>query len=41
MNIKSLQYFMGHSTTAMTLDLYSHADLDSAQHEFQKAFGEV
>lgn len=41
MNIKSLQYFMGHSTTAMTLDLYSHADLDSAHHEFQKAFGEV
>lgn len=41
MNIKSLQYFMGHSTTAMTLDLYSHADLDSAQQEFQKAFGAV
>ena len=31
MNVKNLQYLMGHSTTAITMDVYTHMSYDSAE----------
>jgi integrase len=33
MNIKNLQYLMGHSTVNMTLNVYAHASYDNAAME--------
>lgn len=35
-DVKSLQYFMGHSNASVTLDVYTHSDYDSAEKAFQK-----
>lgn len=36
MNPKALQYIMGHSNIAMTLDYYAHATFDSARDEMKR-----
>lgn len=36
MNPKSLQYLMGHSNIAITLNLYTHASIDGIQEELQR-----
>ena len=36
MNIKSVQYVMGHSKVNMTLDVYSHVDAEKVVAEFRK-----
>ena len=36
MNIKAIQYVMGHSKVNMTLDVYSHVDAEKAVAEFRK-----
>lgn len=36
LDIKSLQYIMGHSTASVTLDVYTHSDFDSAERAFRK-----
>ena len=36
MNIKAVQYVMGHSKVNMTLDVYSHVDAEKAVAEFRK-----
>ena len=35
-DVKSLQYFMGHSNASVTLDVYTHSDYDSAEKAFEK-----
>ncbi len=35
-NPKSLQYLMGHSNIAITLNLYTHASIDGIQEELQR-----
>ena len=36
MDVKSLQYFMGHSNASVTLDVYTHSDYDSAEKAFEE-----
>ena len=36
MNIKAVQYVMGHSKVNMTLDVYSHVDAEKAVAECRK-----
>ena len=35
-DIKSLQYLMGHSNASMTLDVYTHSDFESAERAFRQ-----
>lgn len=35
-DVKSLQYLMGHSNASVTLDVYTHSNYDSAEKAFQK-----
>ena len=36
LDVKSLQYIMGHSTASVTLDVYTHSDFDSAERAFKQ-----
>lgn len=36
-DVKSLQYLMGHSSASVTLDVYSHVDYDAVEKAFDKA----
>ena len=36
LDIKSLQYIMGHSTASITLDIYTHSDYKSAERAFKQ-----
>lgn len=36
LNPKSLQYLMGHASIAMTLDYYTHANIQTVKEEFNK-----
>lgn len=36
LDVKSLQYLMGHSTASVTLDVYTHSDFDSAERAFRQ-----
>lgn len=36
LDVKSLQYVMGHSTVSVTLDVYTHSDYDSAEKAFRR-----
>lgn len=36
LDVKSLQYLMGHSTASVTLDVYTHSDFDSAERAFKR-----
>lgn len=36
-DVKSLQYLMGHSNISVTLDVYTHTDFDAVQKAFEKA----
>jgi len=36
LDVKSLQYIMGHSTASVTLDVYTHSDYDSAERAFRQ-----
>ena len=36
-DVKSLQYLMGHSSASMTLDIYSHCDYDMVERAFREA----
>lgn len=36
LDVKSLQYMMGHSTASVTLDVYSHTDYDAVERAFRK-----
>ncbi len=36
MNPKALQYLMGHSDIAVTLNVYTHMGLDDARKELEK-----
>lgn len=36
-DVKSLQYIMGHSNVSVTLDVYTHTDLESVSQAFEKA----
>ena len=38
-DIKSLQYLMGHSNVSVTLDVYSHVNVDAVHEAFAKAAG--
>ena len=40
MNIKAVQYFMGHSTSKITLEVYAHVFKDASIEEFIKNFAE-
>ena len=35
-DIKSLQYLMGHSSASVTLDVYTHTDYNSVKHAFDQ-----
>lgn len=39
LDLKSIQYFMGHATSSMTLDVYTHADYESTKEAFLKLYG--
>ena len=39
LDVKSLQYVMGHSTASVTLDVYTHSDFDSAEKAFRRIAG--
>ena len=39
MNTKTLQYLMGHSDIAVTLNVYTHVGLEDAEKELQKMQG--
>lgn len=39
LDLKTLQYLMGHSSASMTLDTYSHANYDSAKQAFMRLHG--
>ena len=36
MDLKSLQYLMGHSDAGVTMNVYTHASYDHAEQEMQK-----
>ena len=36
LDVKSLQYIMGHSTARVTLDVYTHSDFESAERAFRR-----
>ena len=36
-DVKSLQYLMGHSTASVTLDVYTHTDYRAVEQAFEKA----
>ena len=36
-DVKSLQYLMGHSNVSVTLDVYTHTDFNAVQEAFTKA----
>jgi len=36
LDVKSLQYLMGHSTASVTLDVYTHSNYDSVEKAFEK-----
>lgn len=36
LDVKSLQYLMGHSTASVTLDVYTHSDFESAERAFKQ-----
>ena len=36
-DVKSLQYLMGHSNASVTLDVYSHSDYDTVERAFREA----
>ncbi|MPM01424.1 Transposase [bioreactor metagenome] len=36
-DVKSLQYLMGHSNASVTLDVYTHTDYDAVEKAFEKA----
>ena len=36
-DVKSVQYFMGHASAAVTMDIYSHSSYESAERAFLKA----
>lgn len=36
-DVKSLQYLMGHSNVSVTLDIYTHTDFSTVQEAFSKA----
>lgn len=36
LDVKSLQYLMGHSTASVTLDVYTHSDFESAERTFRQ-----
>lgn len=38
-NVKSLQYLMGHSDACVTLNVYSHTNFDRVQDAFRRAVG--
>ena len=40
MNVKSVQYFMGHSNAQVTLDIYSHVMWEESEREFFEALKE-
>ena len=35
-DVKSLQYLMGHSSVSVTLDIYTHTNYDAVQEAFEK-----
>lgn len=36
MNLKTLQYIMGHSDVKMTLDKYTHVEFEDAERKYRK-----
>jgi site-specific recombinase XerD len=40
-DVKSLQYLMGHSNVSVTLDIYTHTDFSAVQEAFNKATANV
>ncbi len=41
LDVKSLQYIMGHSTASVTLDIYTHSDFESAERAFKRIAGDL
>lgn len=41
MDVKTLQYLMGHSNVSVTLDVYAHADYESVKQVFKKVAGSL
>ena len=41
LDVKSLQYIMGHSTASVTLDIYTHSDYESAERAFRRIAGDL
>ena len=36
LDVKSLQYLMGHSNASVTLDVYTHSSFDSVERAFEQ-----
>ena len=36
-DVKSLQYLMGHSNVSVTLDIYTHVNFDAVEEAFGRA----
>ena len=39
MNLKSVQYIMGHSSVKLTLDVYTHTNIENVKRDFFKVCG--
>ncbi|MEF2777713.1 MAG: integrase [Faecalibacterium prausnitzii] len=41
MDVKSLQYLMGHSNASVTLDVYTHSSFESVERAFEQIVGNL
>ena len=41
LDVKSLQYLMGHSNASVTLDVYTHSSFESVERAFERIAGNL
>ena len=41
LDVKSLQYLMGHSNASVTLDVYTHSSFESVEKAFEQIVGNL
>ena len=41
LDVKSLQYLMGHSNASVTLDVYTHSSFESVERAFEQIVGNL
>ena len=41
LDVKSLQYLMGHSNASVTLDVYTHSSFESVERAFEQIAGNL